>query len=132
MSTNSSEVLNSLLKARQKKLPKPKKAIAKVSAKKQAEIEANKELAKLDEAFYLEVWNAAPHRCYECNDSLGKVPANWMFHHLLPKSRFPQFRHTHENIALVCLTCHSKCETNIDFAPHIKKMAEQVKLILLH
>jgi HNH endonuclease len=131
MATNNSEILERLQRAKQKKEKKQPKPIPKVSAKKKAEIEENKEFAKLDKEFYLEIWAASPHKCYECGGGLGNVPHNFMFHHLLPKRIYPEFRHTPENIALVCLACHSKAETNIDFSPKIKALTEWAKKQLL-
>lgn len=103
--------------------PKPKKkyVIPKVSKKRLKKLEDQKELLKLDEAFYKEVWAASPHKCQNCDCKLPKTPYNWMFHHLLEKRNYPQFRHVPENIMILCLECHSKAETNIDFAPKIKQ-----------
>lgn len=114
--------------------PKPKKkyTIPKVSKKRQKKLEDQKELLKLDEEFYKEVWAASPHKCQNCGCRLPKTPYNWMFHHLLEKRNYPQYRHTPENIMILCLMCHSKCETNIDFAPRIKKRREEVERLLLN
>ena len=103
--------------------PKPKKAykIPKISKKRQKKLEDQKDLLKLDEAFYKEVWAASAHKCQNCDCKLPKTPYNWMFHHLLEKRNYPQFRHVPENIMILCLECHSKAETNIDFAPKIKQ-----------
>jgi 5-methylcytosine-specific restriction endonuclease McrA len=103
--------------------PKPKKhyVIPKVSKKRQKKLEDQKELLKKDEAFYKEVYAASPHKCQNCDRTLPRTPSNFMFHHILEKRNYPQYRHVPENIAILCLECHSKCETNIDFAPRIKQ-----------
>jgi 5-methylcytosine-specific restriction endonuclease McrA len=113
--------------------PKPKKyySIPKVSKKRAAKLKKAMDMVKLDEEFYKEVWLASKHVCQNCNDSLGKVPYNWMFHHLLPKRIYTQFRHTPENIMILCLECHSKAETNIDFAPRIKYRTAEAEIMLL-
>jgi 5-methylcytosine-specific restriction endonuclease McrA len=102
--------------------PKPKKkyTIPKVSKKRQKKLDENKELIKKDAEFYQEVYAASPHRCQNCDCKLPRTPSNFMFHHLLPKRSCPQYRHTPENIMILCLECHSKAETNIDFAPKVK------------
>lgn len=111
---------------------KPKKyVIPKVSKKRQKKLEEQKELLKQDEEFYKEVWAASPHKCQNCDCKLPKTPYNWMFHHLLEKRNYPQFRHTPENIMILCLTCHSKAETNIDFAPKIQIRRIQVEKQLM-
>lgn len=109
--------------------PRPKKqyVIPKVSKKRQKKLEEQKDLLKLDEAFYKEIWAASAHKCQNCDCRLPKTPYNWMFHHLLEKRNYPQFRHTPENIAILCLECHSKCETNIDFAPKIKQRRQEAE-----
>lgn len=113
--------------------PKPKKTyvIAKVSKKRAKLIEEQKDLLKLDKEFYKEVYAASPHWCWNCGCKLPKEPQLFMFHHLLPKSQYPQFRHTPENICVLCLECHSKCETNIDFAPKIKQLLIETEKKLL-
>lgn len=105
------------------KEPKPKKkySIPKVSKKKQKELREQRAILKKDEEFYKEIWSASPHKCQNCDCSLGKTPYNWMFHHLLEKRNYPQFRYIPENIMILCFECHSKAETNIDFAPLVKK-----------
>lgn len=109
--------------------PKPKKLyqIPRVSKKRQNKLEDQKELAKLDEAFYKDVWASSAHVCQNCDCRLPRTPYNWMFHHILPKAQYPAYRHTPENIAILCLMCHSKCETNIDFAPLIKLRRQEAE-----
>lgn len=109
--------------------PKPVKkyVIPKISKKRQKKLEEQKDLLKLDEVFYKEVWAASPHRCQNCDCKLPKSPYNWMFHHLLEKRNYPQFRHIPENIMILCLGCHSKAETNIDFAPRIKERRQEAE-----
>jgi len=107
--------------AQEPRPPKQRKPIAKISKKRQKQIGANKELLKKDEEFYKEVYAASPHKCQNCDCKLPKTPSNFMFHHLLEKRNYPQYRHVPENIMILCLECHSKAETNIDFAPKIKK-----------
>lgn len=113
--------------------PKPKKVyvIPRVSKKRAAKIDQQKELLKLDEEFYKEVYAASPHSCQNCFCKLPKTPMNFMFHHLLPKRHYPELRHVPENIMILCLTCHSKAETNIDFAPRIKQRTLEAEKLLL-
>lgn len=125
------EVLRQLQKAREPKPKKEKKPIAKVSKKKQGQKILDKVLADLDKEFYLTVWTASPHKCQNCGCGLGNTANNIFFHHLLPKSKYPQFRHTPENIMLLCLEDHSKAETNMDFVPEVRRRTEEAEKILL-
>lgn len=115
------------------KEPKVKKSyvIPKVSPKRKKLLEDQKILQKQDEEFYKEVYTASPHKCQNCDCGLPKTPSNFMFHHLLEKRNYPEHRHTPENIMILCLTCHSKAETNIDFAPKIKQRRDEVEKLLL-
>ncbi len=102
--------------------PKPVKrySIPKVSKKRQKKLAEQKVTAERDAEFYKEVYAASPHKCQNCDCKLPRTPSNFMFHHLLEKRNYPQYRYVPENIAILCLECHSKCETNIDFAPKVK------------
>jgi hypothetical protein len=108
--------------------PIPKNAIRKVSDKRAAKLSEQIKMAELDEAFYKKLWSERPHKCVECGKSLGNTFKKWFFHHLLPKSKYPQFRHDPLNIVFADLECHSKAETNIDFAPKIKELTNQFKI----
>jgi 5-methylcytosine-specific restriction endonuclease McrA len=129
--TDNAEILRQLNKAREprpKKVPKP---IAKVSKKRAKQIELDKITLEADKEFYKEVYLASPHACQNCGCKLPKEPSNFMFHHLLEKRNYSQFRYTPENIMILCLECHSKAETNIDFAPKIKARRLEVEKLLL-
>lgn len=103
--------------------PKPKKkyVIPKVSEKRKKQIQKDKATFERDKEFYKEVYTASPHKCQNCFRNLPRHPQTFMFHHLLEKRNYPQFRYVPENIMILCLECHSKAETNIDFAPRIKQ-----------
>lgn len=120
------------LKSRAKE-PKPVKkyVIPKVSAKRKKQMEQDKATLEQDKEFYKEIYAASPHKCQNCDCKLPKEPFTFMFHHLLEKRNYPHFRYTPENIMILCLECHSKAETNIDFAPKIKARREQVEKLLL-
>jgi 5-methylcytosine-specific restriction endonuclease McrA len=109
--------------------PKPKKTytIPKVSKKRQKKLEDQKDLLKLDEDFYKEVWAASAHICQNCDCKLPKTPYNWMFHHVLLKSKRPDLRHIPDNIMILCLECHDQYHRFPDKCPKIKKRAEELE-----
>jgi len=113
--------------------PKPRKTyvIPKVSKKRAKLLEDQKKLIDQDKEFYKEVYAASPHWCQSCGIKLPKEPQTFMFHHLLEKRNYPDLRHVPENIMVLCLECHSKAETNIDFAPKIKERRLQAEKELL-
>jgi 5-methylcytosine-specific restriction endonuclease McrA len=110
--------------------PKKKYTIPKVSAKRVLKIEEGKKTFEEDKKFYKEIWDASPHVCQECNKKLGKEPLTLFFHHALPKRNFPEFRHTAENIIILCPDCHQQAETDLDKVPGVKKRTEEIKVLL--
>jgi len=86
---------------------------------------------KLDRQFYVEVWEASPHICQNCGCKLPQVPSTFNFHHLLPKSKYPQFRYTPENIMILCADCHSQAETNESRLPKVVTRRKEVEKLLL-
>ena len=85
---------------------------------KHSKKEVNKTQLKIDEdeKFYLECFNLSNHQCEECGVSLptdfrdinGKVIARWRYSHILPKSIYPELRHSVENINHLCLLHHTQ------------------------
>lgn len=110
--------------------PKKKYSIPKVSAKRVLKIEEGKKTFEEDKKFYKEIWDASPHVCQECNKKLGKEPLTLFFHHALPKRNFPEFRHTAENIIILCPDCHQQAEADLDKVPGVKKRTEEIKVLL--
>lgn len=116
---------------REKDRPKAKQPLRQVSEKKKKEQKDDKALFAADKEFYAEIWNSSPHICQECGKKLGKEPLTLFFHHLLPKRSHPEFRHTHENVMVLCPDCHSQVESDIDKVPRVKvRTAEVAKLLL--
>lgn len=112
----------------------PKKVyyIPKVSAKRKLQIADDKILFEQDKEFYREVWNASPHICQcGCKRYLGKEPLTTFFHHLLPKSVYPQFRHTFENIMILHPEDHSQVESNVDRLPEVRRRQDEARRVLL-
>jgi 5-methylcytosine-specific restriction endonuclease McrA len=113
--------------------PKERKyyTISKVSEKRKKKIAEDRVILDKDEEMRIVIWAASAHVCQNCGVHLGNKFKKWNFHHLLPKAKYPQFRHTPEVIILLCLTCHSQAETNIDFAPKIKARTQEAEKLLL-
>jgi 5-methylcytosine-specific restriction endonuclease McrA len=111
--------------------PKERKPIPRVSEKKKAMQAIEKALFAADKEFYADLWANSPHKCQQCGCGLGREPLTLFFHHLLPKSTYPQFRHTPENIMILCRDCHAQAETNIDKVPKVKARRNEVVKLLL-
>lgn len=112
--------------------PKEPYKIPKQSAKKRAGIDEEKALSKLDDIFYEEVWQASPHVC-QCG-CCTKLTSPWKrsyFHHLLPKSSYPLFRHVAENIMLLTPDHHTDAENKVKKMPLVEKRLQEVTKLLL-
>lgn len=115
--------------------PKPEKKekksyqIPKQSEKAKAKNDEKKEMAieldKFCKQWYLD---HPTKRCYEC-DSRIIVYTKMNGHHLIPRRDADKYNIdislNAENLVLLDLTCHSKCETNIEFAPKTKALTEE-------
>lgn len=111
------------------KVEKVHKGIAKVSEKTKARQESKKSEA-IELSKYCQEWyDRHPTKsCYECgNKIMHYTKVNG--HHLIGK-RFQEKYNidiscNENNLVLLCLTDHSKCETNIDHAPRTKELTEK-------
>lgn len=115
-----------------KPIPKPEKKekktykINKISEKAKSKKDEKREQAIKLEAVCKEFYNSHPtKRCYECNERI-LVPTKMSYHHLLPKKFQDKYdtdiTFNPDNLVLLCFKDHSKCETNIDFAPRTKEL----------
>lgn len=127
----SNDILEKLRLARTPREKKAPKSIARVSEKKKEKAADEKALFAADKEFYAEIWVASPHVCQDCGRHLGREPLTTFFHHLLPKKPYPQFRHTPENIMILCPDCHTQAETLLDHAPKVKARRDEVQKLLL-
>ena len=119
--------------AEHKNDPKPVKkySIPKVSKKRAKKMLEDKATFEADKEFYKEIWLASPHICQcGCKAKLGKEPLTTFFHHLLFKSKYPQFRHTHENIMILHPDCHNSYHTNPDTRPEVKRRQQEAAKLL--
>lgn len=125
----------------------PPKPLKKMSEKGKFKLVLKQDEQQKDHKFYLDVWHSkfftselsdgnyylqrTPF-CQNCNRRLmtkgeqEDFPLTIWFHHLLPKAKFPKFRHKEWNIAVLCAHCHSQCETDIDKVPKIKQLRDEL------
>ena len=84
----------------------------------------DEELMSKDKAFYQSIWEEmeTPRRCYETGKLLPKEPSAMMFHHILHKSLFPEFRHEKWNIVVLLPQVHSQVHLDIDRTPKVKEL----------
>jgi 5-methylcytosine-specific restriction endonuclease McrA len=115
-------------------IPKPRKwyTISRVSPKRQKKLLEQKATLEADKEFYKEIWLASAHVCQcGCQAKLGKEPLLQFFHHLLFKSKYPQFRHTPENIMILHPDCHNSYHANPLTRPEVTRRQKEAEKILL-
>lgn len=85
-----------------------------------------KNLWPKDKAFYLKLWEKSDKRCIVTGKYLGQEPLSTFFHHILPKSRFPEYRWCEWNIAILHPDVHNQVELDIDRVPMIKELTKEL------
>jgi hypothetical protein len=80
-----------------------------------------------DVSLYESVWKSRAHICEVSGKKLGKEPLTIYFHHILSKSKYPQYRWCAWNILLVSPEIHSQIETNISKLPYVEQLTMNLK-----
>ena len=63
--------------------------------------------------FFLEIWKERKHYSEVSGDYLGKEPLSTFFHHILPKSKYPELEYDKSNIILLTLDEHTDVEADM-------------------
>lgn len=63
--------------------------------------------------FFMDVWNERKHYSEVSGEYLGKEPLSTFFHHILPKSKYPEVAYNKSNIILLTLDEHTNVEADI-------------------
>ena len=92
---------------------KPRKQMkrAKLSSVSCSKEKVNK-LSPMKE-FFMVVWDARKHASELSGASLGKIPSSAFFHHILPKSKFPEAAYDPYNIILLTIEEHDNVEIDM-------------------
>lgn len=101
--------------------------------KKQSEKIALKRLQerKLREimlSLFMDIWMERPHKSEVSGRWLGKEALSTFFHHILPKSKYPDARFDKENIILLTFDEHQKVEQDPTFYPKVNRRRSELKL----
>jgi len=86
----------------------------------------NKEMWQKDIAFYTRIWEKSNRRCKITNRYLGDEPLTTFFHHILPKSRFPEYRWCEWNVIMLHPEVHAQVEIDIDRVPGARELYEKL------
>ena len=111
---------------------KPRKPIAKKSSfltkrlDKAKPKDENKSLKM--KTFFMEIWNHRSHKSEVSGKFLGNEPRTTFFHHLLPKSKYPDIAFDEENIILLTWEEHQQVENDIYRYEEVNNRRKYLKL----
>lgn len=74
---------------------------------------------------FLKIWNARPRYCVQSGQWLGSEPKWTHFHHLLWKSRYPEYQYEDWNIVLLHPDIHTLAHLDLDATPVVKRLTEE-------
>lgn len=106
---------------------KPRKRIPAQSLTKDVKKdEAIREISEMQE-FFLQIWKKKLHYSEVSMDYLGREPLSVFFHHILPKSKYPEAALDEENIILLTLNEHDQVEMDMYKYEEVNKRREKLK-----
>lgn len=76
---------------------------------------------------FMDVWHRRKHNSEVSGRWLGKEALTVFFHHILPKSKYPEAMLDEENIILLTFDEHTKVEGNPTCFEEVNKRREQLK-----
>lgn len=100
----------------------------KISEKQKKKNEEKKKLNQIMLSIFMEIWYKRRHYSEISGRWLGKEPLTIFFHHILPKSKYPDAMLDEENIILLTGDEHTKVENDPSFYPEINNRREKLKL----
>lgn len=77
---------------------------------------------------FMDVWKKRPHVSEVSGDRLYEPVSTAYFHHILPKSKYPEAQMDEENIILMTLNEHANVEGDIYRYEEVNKRREKLKL----
>ena len=77
--------------------------------------------------FFLHIWKKKPHKSEISGTSLGSEALSTYFHHILPKSKYPEACLDEENIILLTWEEHDQVEMDPTRYEEVNKRREQLK-----
>jgi 5-methylcytosine-specific restriction endonuclease McrA len=77
--------------------------------------------------FFLELWKKRVHKSEVSGSYLGSEPLTVFFHHILPKSKYPESGLDEENIILLTMEEHDQVEMDPTRYEEVNKRRELLK-----
>lgn len=76
--------------------------------------------------FFQEIWKERRHYSEVSGEYLGKEAMSTYFHHILPKSKYPELSYDKSNIILLTLDEHTNVESDMYKYEEVNKRREQL------
>ena len=76
---------------------------------------------------FMSIWKLRPHRSEVSGVYLGSEAMSTYFHHILPKSKYPEACFDEENIILLTLEEHESVESDMYKYEEVNRRREQLK-----
>ena len=106
---------------------KPRKRIATQNLTKSVKKErVIRDISEMQQ-FFLQIWKKRPHKSEVSGASLGSEALSTYFHHILPKSKYPEASLDQENIILLTWEEHDQVEMDPTRYEEVNKRREQLK-----
>ena len=100
----------------------------KISEKQKLKNEEKKRMRAQMLSVFMDVWHKREHYSEVSGRWLGKEALSYFFHHILPKSKYPDATLDEENIILLTFEEHQKVEADPTCYEEVNKRREQLKL----
>ncbi len=92
--------------------------------KSRASVKQNQDNIKIMHEFFQRIWNKRMHRSEVSGEYLGKEPLTIYFHHIIPKSKFPEGMYDEDNIILLTGDEHGNVESDMFIYDEVNKRRE--------
>jgi hypothetical protein len=99
----------------------------KLSKKQEEKRKAKQEYTNLLFSFFMDIWQKREHYSEVSGRWLGKEARSFHFHHILPKSKYPEAAFDEDNIILLTFEEHGKVENNPTFYEEVNRRREILK-----
>ena len=100
----------------------------KLSPKQEKRMQEKKKLTSILQSIFMDIWHDRRHYSEISGRWLGKEPLSTFFHHILPKSSYPNAMFDTENIILLTTNEHGQVEITPQCFEEINKRREKLKL----
>jgi len=126
MSKNKCEICGATCEEEKCFRHKSKKPLPKINKKLKKEDDGLDRIV-IRNTFFETIWNKRKHRCEVTGTILTPPILSTYFHHILPKSKYPELEYVEENIILLYPEIHDNVEIDMYRYEEINKRREQLK-----